>query len=82
MGNDWEFVALDMGLSQTDIEHAKMDQMTATMKIYSCLNKWRARVADKATFETFISIVNDCQATTINWDQIKKTVEDYAKEHR
>ena len=67
LANDWEMVMYDLGLSKTDVEHAKMEQATATMQIYTCLHKWKVRVVNGATLEKFVKVVQDCPSVTVNW---------------
>ena len=80
LGQDWELVVAEMGLSKADVDHAKMDNMSSALQIYACLNKWRSRAVGKATLDNFLKIVGSCQSTTIHWEQIKKIVIDLEEE--
>ncbi|KAL4227148.1 hypothetical protein ACF0H5_015121 [Mactra antiquata] len=72
LGNDWESVVLDMGISQVEIDQCKLDNNSTVMKVYAGLNKWRMRKPDLCTLQNFVRIAKSCdQATTIDWQQMK-----------
>ena len=72
LAKDWEMVMYDFGLSKADVEHAKMEQMTATMMIYTCLYKWKTRTVNGANLENFVKTVAGCPSVTVDWDRMKR----------
>ena len=73
LGNDWTLVAFEMGLSQVDVDHSKMEyNMNPVMQIHSALQKWRTRKPQSCTLNNFVNIVKDCQATTVDWAKMHK----------
>ena len=77
LGSEWELIMYDLGLTKTDIDHAKMEnQFAPTMQIYSALNRWRVRNPTTATLENYLRTCLDCQqCTTIDWPQVKRIVQ-------
>lgn len=72
LGNDWQLVVYEMGLSKVEVEHCIMENQTPVMQIYSALHKWRVKNPDDCTLSKFVNIVKDCQATSVDWNQMKR----------
>lgn len=72
LGNDWQMVAFDFGLSKVEIDHCMMENQTPVMQIYSALNKWRVRNMDACTLNNFVQKLKDCQATSVDWKQMER----------
>ena len=75
LGSDWEVVATELGLSKVEIDHCRMENHTVTMMAYAALNKWRNKVSGEATLTSFISALELCGTTTIDWDTVKKAAQ-------
>ena len=77
LGSAWEQVMFDLGLTNVDTDHAKMENPNSVpMQVFSALNKWRMRNPTTATLENFLRVCVNChQCTTVNWNQIQSIVQ-------
>ncbi|XP_045164985.2 uncharacterized protein LOC128546145 isoform X2 [Mercenaria mercenaria] len=73
LGNDWQLVAYELGLTKVEVDHCIMEQHTPVMQIYAALQKWRVKNPAACTLDNFVNVVRDCQATSVDWDQMYKT---------
>jgi hypothetical protein len=76
LGFNWEFVAIELGLSQIDIDQSKMDFKDRTaMQIYQTLLKWKSREGARASIESLVKAIQANQTVEANWEVIKNVVD-------
>lgn len=77
-GSDWENVARELGLSEVNIDHCKMENRNSvTMQVYSALYKWRNKVVSGATLEALVGILAHCNSTKIDWQQLERIARNF-----
>ncbi|XP_060587792.1 death domain-containing protein CRADD-like [Ruditapes philippinarum] len=76
VGFNWEFIAIELGLAQADIDQSKMDYKDRTaMQIYQTLLKWKARNGASANIETLVKAIQANTTVEANWEVIKNVVD-------
>lgn len=76
VGFNWEFIAIELGLAQADIDQSKMDYKDRTaMQIYHTLLKWKARDGASANIETLVKAIQTNTTVEANWEVIKNVVD-------
>ncbi|XP_052813150.1 uncharacterized protein LOC128240533 [Mya arenaria] len=76
LGFNWEFVIIELGLPQVDIDQCKIDNKDqVAMQIYHCLLKWKSRDGYQANIETLVKAIQANQAVEADWEAIKNVVD-------
>ncbi|KAL4217307.1 hypothetical protein ACF0H5_023758 [Mactra antiquata] len=76
LGFNWEFVAIELGISHVSIQQSKMDYKDRTaMQIYQTLLKWKNRSGHLANIETLVKAIQENQSVEVNWEIIKNVVD-------
>lgn len=76
LGFNWEFIAIELGLAQADIDQSKMDYKDRTaMQIYHTFLKWKTRDCVNANVETLVKAIQANPTVVANWEIIKNVVD-------
>lgn len=76
LGFNWEFVPIELGLTQTDIDQVKMDNKDQTaMQIYHTLLRWKNKRGSGANIETLVKAIQQNQCVVADWEAIKNIVD-------
>ncbi|XP_045177469.2 uncharacterized protein LOC123537756 [Mercenaria mercenaria] len=76
VGFNWEFIAIELGLAQADIDQSKMDYKDRTaMQIYQTLLKWKTGEGSRANIETLVKAIQANTTVEANWEVIKNVVD-------
>lgn len=72
LGFNWEFVLLELGLSQVAIDQSKMDNPYKTaFQIYDALLKWKKTEGRDATIQALIKAIQAYQSVEVDWEMVK-----------
>ncbi|XP_053375694.1 uncharacterized protein LOC123534022 [Mercenaria mercenaria] len=77
IGNNWEMLGLELGLTQVDIEQISEDNPHKTaMKIYYMLKCWCRQNAELADMNVLVQKMQECPNVSIQWDAIRNIVDE------
>jgi len=76
LGFNWEFVILELGLAQADVDQCKMENRDqVAMQIYHCLARWKTRHGYQANMETLVKAIQANRSVEADWEAIKNVVD-------
>ncbi|XP_053376495.1 uncharacterized protein LOC123535278 [Mercenaria mercenaria] len=77
IGNNWQMLGLELGLTQVDIEQISEDNPHKTaMKIYYMLKCWCRQNAELADMNVLVQKMQECPYVSIQWDAIRNIVDE------
>ncbi|XP_053381496.1 uncharacterized protein LOC123557609 isoform X2 [Mercenaria mercenaria] len=76
VGNNWELLGSELGLSDVQLQRIAMDYQTSDMKIYKMLLKWRETKEEGATLNTLLHAMKAVKKVYIEWDEIQNIVDE------
>ncbi|XP_045207575.2 uncharacterized protein LOC123559654 isoform X2 [Mercenaria mercenaria] len=76
IGRNWQQLGLELGLDHIAIEHIQMNKETVDMQIYTMLQLWDKKEADRATLDALVHAIRECSRrhVSINWDILKNVI--------
>ncbi|XP_060575968.1 uncharacterized protein LOC132733345 [Ruditapes philippinarum] len=78
IGNNWELLGSELGLSIVEIEKISMDNDTSSVRIYKMLLRWKAEEQENATVNTLLQAMKSTKSLTVEWDEVMNIVEQIA----
>ncbi|KAH3826832.1 uncharacterized protein LOC127881359 isoform X2 [Dreissena polymorpha] len=76
LGFNWEFVMIELGVSQATIDQCKMDHRDqVAMQIYHCLLRWKNSEGYKANIETLVKAIQANSTVEADWEAIKNVAD-------
>ena len=76
LGFNWEFVPIELGLTQPDIDQVKMNYKDQTaMQIYHSLLRWKDKYGHEANIEALVKAIQQNQTVMADWEAIKNVVD-------
>lgn len=70
IGNNWQLLGIELGLTQVQIDHVCADNETILRRIYTMLKKWQIQRSDEATMDALVHAMQSTRLLTIDWDEI------------
>lgn len=68
IGYVWKTLALDLGLSNVQLQHIDMDNPRTMDKVYEMLLAWKDRAGDTATFDVLVKELCRLPKDSVDWD--------------
>ncbi|XP_053390938.1 uncharacterized protein LOC128553784 [Mercenaria mercenaria] len=76
IGENWQLLGYELGLTRVQLEHITEDHTNSTlMKIYYMLNTWCRQMPATATLENLVRAMQNCQALSVEWDELRNIVD-------
>ncbi|XP_053375692.1 uncharacterized protein LOC123533690 isoform X2 [Mercenaria mercenaria] len=76
IGNNWQLLGLELGLSQVQIEHIVEDHPhSAVMRIYTMLQTWCREDEDQATLRALVETIQRCSVVCVDWDNLRNILD-------
>ncbi|XP_053392257.1 uncharacterized protein LOC128554945, partial [Mercenaria mercenaria] len=79
IGRNWELLGPYLGLTQTVIDHIKMDNDTSQKRIYQMLYNWREDNRPNGTKRNLFTAFRNQPSTTIDWETLGLSFPDAPK---
>ncbi|XP_053400307.1 uncharacterized protein LOC123557942 isoform X2 [Mercenaria mercenaria] len=76
VGENWEILGIELGLSKVAIDLLNEDNQTAVMKRFEMLMEWRKQQADRATIDVLVEAVKKTPQVRIDWDIIRNIIDE------
>lgn len=76
IGQNWEFLARELGIDEPQIEQVNLDKHTTAARIYEVFQIWSKKEADHATLDVLIKAVEECRnVLTVDNDTLKNLID-------
>ncbi|XP_053375695.1 uncharacterized protein LOC123535281 [Mercenaria mercenaria] len=76
IGNNWQLLGLELGLTHVQIEHIVEDHPhSAVMRIYTMLQTWCREDEDKATLRALVETAQRCPQVSVDWDKLRNILD-------
>jgi uncharacterized protein YsxB (DUF464 family) len=74
IGENWEFLGIELGLTEVELYHLKKDFPTTSMSIFQMFLKWRSKT-DMPKLYQIVEAIKKNPAVSVEWDKIQNIVE-------
>ncbi|XP_045188412.2 uncharacterized protein LOC123546277 [Mercenaria mercenaria] len=75
VGNNWELLGIELGLSQVEIQQISMDFQSCQMKIFKVLIEWKDKEKERATVNALVRAMKTAKKVYVDWDEIRNICE-------
>lgn len=71
IGQNWQLLALELGLTNVQIDQVTANNDNMVMKIFGMLKTWKSQCPSAANMNTLMQAIKDTKSLTVDWDEIR-----------
>lgn len=71
IGQNWQMLALELGLTNVQIDQVTANNDNMVMKIFGMLKTWKGQCPSTANMNTLMQAIKETKSLTVDWDEIR-----------